>query len=263
MQRSDLGVLALACSAVGDVIAWCMLAGVVGFVHARGDRAVATLIGTAPYAVVMLAVVVPAVRRFVHPQEVRGALSDAAFGWILLGTMASALATETIGIHALFGAFLFGASIPHESIVAREVAARFKDIAVALQLPVFFAVTGLRTRVDLIQGASQWIMCSVILAAACASKIGGTTIAARLAGLGWRPASTLGVLMNTRGLIELIVLNAGLDLHILSPELFAMMVLMAIVTTMLTAPILDLLAPRAPGAAPDDRPDVTMSSLVR
>lgn len=247
MQRSDLGVLALACAALGDAIAWCMLAGVVGVVHARGGRSVATLASTAVYVAVMWLVVQPAVRRTVRAQEDRGAWSTATLGWMLLGLLVSALVTEAIGIHALFGAFLLGAIVPHDSRVAREVTARIEDLTVALLLPVFFALTGLRTRIDLIHGASQWMVCGVILLVACVGKIGGTSVAARVTGLPWRDAGVLGVLMNTRGLMELIVLNVGLDLRIISPTLFAMLVLMAVVTTVLTAPLLDLLARRQEG----------------
>ena len=161
-------------------------------------------------------------RWVVRAQEDRGAWSTATLGWMLLGLLASALVTEAIGIHALFGAFLLGAIVPHDSRVAREVTARIEDLTVALLLPVFFALTGLRTRIDLIHGASQWMVCGVILLVACVGKIGGTSVAARVTGLPWRDAGVLGVLMNTRGLMELIVLNVGLDLRIISPTLFAM-----------------------------------------
>jgi Kef-type K+ transport system membrane component KefB len=150
----------------------------------------------------------------------------------------SAVATEFIGIHAIFGAFLLGAILPHRSRVAEAVTARLTDIVRVMFLPVFFAFTGLRTEIGLVQTLSDWWWCAAIIVIATAGKWGGTTAAARLLGLDWRTSGALGILMNTRGLVELIVLNIGLDLGVVTPRLFTMLVLMAIVTTMMTSPIL-------------------------
>ena len=153
----------------------------------------------------------------------------------------SASATEVIGIHAIFGAFALGAMIPHDSGMARELTDRLEDLVVVLLLPAFFAFTGLRTQIGLLSGSEQWMLCTLIIAVASAGKFGGSLVAARITGLGWRDGAALGVLMNTRGLMELIVLNIGFEMHIISPVLFAMMVLMALVTTFATTPILHLI----------------------
>jgi Kef-type K+ transport system membrane component KefB len=166
---------------------------------------------------------------------------------VFAALLLSALTTEAIGIHALFGAFLFGAIIPHESALARVFTQRLQDLVGVLLLPAFFAFTGMRTQIGLVAGLEQWLVCSLIILVATAGKFGGTLAAARLTGLGWRDAASLGLLMNTRGLMELIALNIGLDLRVISPTLFAMMVLMTLVTTMATAPLLQWLTKWAPG----------------
>ncbi len=162
--------------------------------------------------------------------------------------LASALTTDLIGIHAVFGAFLLGAVIPHESALARSFIHQLEQIVTVLLLPAFFAFTGMRTRIDLVSGGESWLLCGLIILVATVGKFGGTCVAARLTGLHWRDAAALGALMNTRGLMELVVLNIGLDLKVISPALFAMMVLMAIVTTMMTGPALHFLLPAAPHA---------------
>lgn len=150
----------------------------------------------------------------------------------------SALVTERIGIHALFGAFLLGSVIPHDSEFARDIREKCEDLVVVLLLPVFFAFTGMRTQIGLVHGTRDWLVCILIIATASLGKFGGSSLAARWTGAHWREAASLGILMNTRGLMELIVLNVGLDLGVLSPALFTMFVLMAVVTTLATTPIL-------------------------
>ena len=167
----------------------------------------------------------------------------------MVAVLISALATEWIGIHAIFGAFLLGAVVPHDSRLAREVTRKTHDVVTVLLLPAFFAYTGMRTQIGLVAGVEQWLICGAIIAVATAGKFGGALVAARCVGLDWRTSAALGVLMNTRGLMELIVLNIGLDLEVISPSLFAMMVLMALVTTLATTPILRRLA-AAPAGAP-------------
>jgi Kef-type K+ transport system membrane component KefB len=160
---------------------------------------------------------------------------------IFVASLFSAFITEWIGIHALFGAFVIGAIIPHDSLIARDLRRRLEDLVVVLLLPAFFAYTGMRTQIGLVGGTAEWLLVGVIIAIASLGKFGGSFAAARLAGLDWRESSAIGILMNTRGLMELVVLNIGLDLKVLSPTLFAMLVLMAIATTMMTTPVLDLL----------------------
>jgi Kef-type K+ transport system membrane component KefB len=161
------------------------------------------------------------------------------FGALLV----SALTTERIGIHAVFGAFLLGVIIPHDSHIAQSLKGGLEQIVTVLLLPAFFAYTGMRTQIGLVSGWDQWLVCGLIILVASVGKFGGTLAAARLAGLDWRTSASLGVLMNTRGLMELIVLNIGLDLGVISDRLFAMMVLMALATTLATTPLLALLKP--------------------
>jgi Kef-type K+ transport system membrane component KefB len=261
MQRTDLGVMALACAATDDVSAWCLLALVVGVVQSQIDTAVFVALFTASYIGLMFLVVRPIVAKVV-PRYDRAGLTPGVLAAVLVGVLLSALATEAIGVHAIFGAFLFGAVIPHESRIAREMIDKLEGFVTTLLLPAFFAFTGLRTEVALLSGWEAWLICLAIIAVATLGKFGGTLCAARIMGLGWRDAASLGTLMNTRGLMELIVLNIGLDLGVISPTLFAMMVLMAIVTTMATSPILSVLIPavaESRKAIDDDTPSVARS----
>ena len=159
----------------------------------------------------------------------------------------SALIAHRIGTHAIFGAFLFGAVMPRHSALARALEAKLHDLVTILLLPAFFALTGMRTQIGLLASAYDWAVCGLIILIATAGKFGGTFAGARLTGSDSRMAASLGVLMNTRGLMELIVLNVGRDLNVISPTLFTMMVLMALVTTLTTTPLLDALTSRAVG----------------
>jgi Kef-type K+ transport system membrane component KefB len=164
----------------------------------------------------------------------------------------SALTTELIGIHAMFGAFALGAVIPSDSKLAHEIRDRLEDVLVVVLLPTFFAFTGLRTRIGLVNGLHAWLLCGLIIAVASAGKFGGSFVAARLTGLGWRDASALGVLMNTRGLAELIVLNIGLQLRVINPRVFAMLVIMSLATTLATTPLLHMImGSKVAGARPE------------
>jgi Kef-type K+ transport system membrane component KefB len=243
LQRTQIGVIALTCAAVGDVTAWCMLAFVVGVVNARAGDAAITVALAAGYVVVMVAVVRPLAVRFTRAQEGRE-ITQATMVVVLTALLASALATEAIGIHAIFGAFLLGALVPHDSRLAHEVTHKLEAPVVIVLLPAFFAFIGMRTEIGLVSGAEQWAICAAVIGVACAGKFGGSFLAGVVTGLGWRPAAAVGVLMNTRGLMELIVLDVGLDLGVLSPVLFAMLVIMAVVTTLATTPILHLLTRR-------------------
>jgi Kef-type K+ transport system membrane component KefB len=241
LQRTPLGTLALTCAAVDDVTAWCLLALVVGVVHARLGGAALTALLTLLYIGAMFGLVRPIARRAARWYEREKPPAQTMMAIACAALLLSSLATEYIGIHTLFGAFLLGAVIPHDSRAARDLADRLEDFVVVLLLPAFFAFTGLRTQIGLISGGAQWLFCALIILTACLGKFSGTAVAARLTGLSWRDASALGVLMNTRGLMELIVLNVGLDLKVISPRLFAMLVIMAVVTTFATTPILDAL----------------------
>ena len=242
MTQTPLGVVALTCAAIDDVTAWCLLALVVGVAQASIGSAVKVFALTLGYVALMFLVVRPVIARFA-PRFENGPPSQTWMAAMFVGLLISALTTELIGIHAIFGAFLAGAVIPHDSLAARELIRKLEDIVATLLLPAFFAFTGMRTQIGLVSGFEQWLLCGLIITVATLGKFGGTLAAARLTGLGWRESSALGILMNTRGLMELIVLNVGLDLGVISPTVFAMMVLMALVTTLATTPILRLLNP--------------------
>ncbi len=243
LTRTELGVVALTCAATDDVTAWCLLALLSGVVQDQLSGLGFVLLGTAAYVAFMFVVVRPLLTWLTARYD-RGRLSVGVTALVFVGVLLSALATEAIGIHAIFGAFLLGAVIPHDGTVAREFTRRMGDVVTIFLLPAFFALTGMRTRIDF--GVDDWLWCGVIILAATVGKFGGTFGAARLHGIGWRDAASLGLLMNTRGLMELIVLHVGLKLRVISPALFAMMVVMSLVTTMTTTPLLRLLTRRQP-----------------
>lgn len=248
LSRTGLGVMALACAATDDVTAWCLLALVVGVAQARLEGALVVIGLTALYLAVMVLVVRPAARRVIERCE-QDRLPPGLVAVVFIALLGSALATEWIGIHAIFGAFLLGAIIPHDSAVARAFIHKLEEVVTILLLPAFFALTGMRTQIGLVAGPGEWLLCGLIIAVATAGKFGGTLLAARWSGLDTRTGAALGVLMNTRGLMELIVLNIGLDLGVISPTLFAMMVLMALATTLATTPLLHLLLPEVKAAS--------------
>lgn len=249
MQRTDLGILALSCAALADVKAWWLLAVVSGVVRSQVSSAWWIVVLSIAYVGAMLLIVRPLVAWLIHRSGERPP-SASAMGLVFAGLLLSALATEWIGIHALFGAFLFGVVIPHDSALAKKLSSGMEEVVTVLLLPAFFAYLGMRTQIGLVSGWASWLVCGLIVAVASLSKFGGTLVAARFAGLDWRTSSALGILMNTRGLMELIVLNIGLDLGVISPTLFAMMVIMALVTTMATGPLLWLVESKhAPSAA--------------
>ena len=250
MSTTELGVLALTCAAVDDVTAWCLLAAVVGIAQARSSDALQVVLLAAAFVAAMFVVARPLVGKLVSRSGDREPTRDALV-LLCVGALLSALITEGIGIHAVFGAFLFGAIIPHDSKVAVGLRDRLQDLVTIFLLPAFFAFTGMRTQIGLLSRPSDWIICGVIIIVATIGKFGGTLFASRVAGMSWGRSAALGILMNTRGLMELIVLNAGLDLGVISPKLFTMMVLMALVTTVMTTPVLHLLR-SAPPLVPVD-----------
>jgi len=238
MQKSPLGVIALACAAVDDVTAWCLLALVVGVARAEPGSAVITAGAAIAFTVFVLLFARRGAMWLVRQRDRVGKTTRGMFAAVCVLLLVSAIVTERIGIHALFGAFLLGAIVPHDSALARDIREKCEDLVVVLFLPVFFAFTGMRTQIGLLQSSADWLVCAVIILVATLGKFGGSFFAARLTGSDNREAASLGILMNTRGLMELIVLNVGLDLGVLSPALFAMFVLMAVATTLATTPIL-------------------------
>jgi Kef-type K+ transport system membrane component KefB len=244
IQRSQLGVVAIACAAIDDASAWCLLAIVVGIVRSAAANSLVTIALTVAYVAFMAFVVRPVAVKLVRRAELVERASSGTTALVFVALLVSALLTEAIGIHALFGAFLLGAVIPHDSALAKDIQHRLEQFVVVVLLPAFFALTGMRTEMGLLSSTSDWLFAGLILLVACAGKFGGAMLSARFTGFSWRDASMLGALMNTRGLMELIVLNIGLDLGVISPRLFAMLVIMAVVTTLMTSPLLTLLSER-------------------
>lgn len=241
LLRTQIGSVTIACAAVDDVTGWSILAGVVLLARAGATTTPlwVTILGTAVYILGMIFVVRPLLGNLETLFKLRNRLSQDIMAIIFLLLLASGLITEWLGIHALFGAFLMGAIMPKHYGFVHTLTEKLEYVAVVLLLPLFFAFTGLRTSIGLVNGAEMWFYCFLIILVAVAGKFGGSTLAARITGLSWREAGALGVLMNTRGLMELVVLNIGLDIGVLSPAMFTMMVLMALVTTFMTAPMLE------------------------
>ncbi len=244
LLKTKVGAVTLTCAAVDDVTAWCLLAFVVAAVRAAGLHQALVTAGLALlYISTMFFLVRPLLSRFSRLYENTGRLSQNLVAIVFVLVLTSAAVTDLIGIHSIFGAFMLGAMLPKEGGFVRELTEKVEDFAVVFLLPIYFAYTGLRTQVGLLDSPDLWLFCLLIIGVATLGKFGGSTVAALTTGLSWRESAALGVLMNTRGLMELIILNIGLDLGVISPVLFAMMVLMAIVTTITTTPALAAIYP--------------------
>jgi len=246
MLDSPIGSMALTCAAVGDVTAWTLLAFVVAVVTAGGSLAtVALTVGaTVGFGLAMVFVVRPLLTPLLRVAADQDELSIERVTVVMGVVFASALVTEIVGIHALFGAFLAGATLPATAAVRARLRDRLESFSSILLLPLFFAFTGLRTQVGLISDPASIGIAVAIVIIATVGKLGGSAAAARLTGMDWRNAFVLGALMNTRGLMELIALNVGYDLGVISPEVFTTLVLMALVTTAMTGPLVDLVQSR-------------------
>jgi Kef-type K+ transport system membrane component KefB len=235
LLRTPLGAMAMSVAAIDDVTAWCLLAAVTGLVRAEPGAWIYTAVLAPVFALVMLTFGRALLARLASAPS-----SPWRVALLIAGMLASAAATHAIGIHAIFGAFLFGALVPVQAPLAHAASSAIGGL-VGLMMPAFFAVTGLRTEVGLINGAAAWGTCLVVLTVACAGKIGGAYLSARWAGVPAREAAALGALMNTRGLVGLVVINLGLSLGVITPAFFAMLVLMALTTTAMTSPLLQAL----------------------
>jgi Kef-type K+ transport system membrane component KefB len=241
LSKTYLGTTAIACAAVDDVTAWCILAIVVAIAKANGwGSSLPTILLTFLFIGTMLLLVKPRIERLFGEKVWGEKPSKGTMVFVLAIVFTSALFTETIGIHALFGAFLAGVVMPRHEELRNFLHERLEAFSASFLLPLFFAFTGLRTQIGLLDDWQSWVMCIAIIGVAIAGKLGGSMIAARWTGMNWQESFSLGALMNTRGLIELIVLNLGYDLGILPPKIFAMMVLMALTTTLMTGPLLSL-----------------------
>lgn len=245
LLRTRVGAVTIACAAVDDVTAWCILAGVVVLVRSGAAELPlwVTVGGSLAFAGAMVWAVRPLLARMEHAFLRRGAVTQDMLAAILLLVLAAAWTTEWLGVHALFGAFVAGAVMPKGESFVHALNEKLEDVTVVLLLPLFFAFTGLRTAFGLVSGAEMWGYTALIVLVAVAGKFGGSALAARATGMSWREAGALGVLMNTRGLMELVILNIGLDIGVISPALFAMMVLMALFTTFMTSPLLAWILP--------------------
>lgn len=244
MLGTKVGTLALTCAAIGDALAWCMLALVVAIIHAAGLTSALLTVGlTLLFIVFMFTIVRPLLvyaDRRIHAKQLLIALS-------LILLLLSAYITNAIGIHPIFGAFLMGIILPRKTTYVEQVHS-LDQVNSILFLPLFFVYSGLHTQIGLISAPLLWLICLLVLVIACVGKILGSMLPVRWMGESWKESLTLGILMNTRGLVELIVLNIGLDLGVLSPTLFAMLVIMALVTTMMASPLLPLLGYRQSNA---------------
>ncbi|MFV8754857.1 cation:proton antiporter [Nannocystaceae bacterium ST9] len=250
LLRTRVGAITIACAAVDDVTAWCLLAFVVATARATGiSAALITTVLAVGYILLMLMVVRPFFARVARRVDDSIGPSQGVVALTVVLTLASALLTEWIGIHALFGAFVFGAVIPKDRGFAQSIAHKLEDPVAILLLPLFFAYSGLRTQIGSLDSGIEWAICGVIVTLAIVGKLGASMLAARYTGLSWRESGALGILMNTRGLMELIVLNIALDLGVIDATFFTMMVIMALVTTFMTTPLLRWIYPSAVMAA--------------
>lgn len=242
LTKTKLGTFVLTSAAIDDITAWCLLAVVIAIVKAGSFiSSLYTIIMAILFVFTMFKVVQPFLKKFGEVFSNREALSlnvvSAIFGVLLI----AAYTAEVIGIHALFGAFVAGTVMPSSIGFRRLLIEKVESVSLGLLLPLFFVFTGLRTQIGLLNEGHLWGTCALIIVVAVLGKFGGSAIAARIVGNKWKDSLSIGALMNTRGLMELVVLNIGYDLGVLSPEIFAMMVLMALLTTFMTGPALDII----------------------
>lgn len=242
LMNTRLGMFAISCAAVDDVTAWCLLAVITVIARPEANHASLPLrlAALGLYILAMLFLIRPVLRRL---GPASAPLGLGWFGAAMIFLSASVSATEALAVHALFGAFLAGIVMPRGGKLEDEFRGHLESVTLVLLLPLFFAYTGLRTSVGLLNSANAWLLCGLILLVAVASKFLVSAACVRASGMPWRESLAVGVLVNTRGLVELVILNAGLDLHILSPTLFSMMVIMALATTLMTGPLIDRILP--------------------
>jgi Kef-type K+ transport system membrane component KefB len=251
MTKSAIGAMVITCAAADDVTAWCLLAAVIAIVKAGTATNALFVIGlSAAYVSFMIYVARPFLVKLADVYASKESFNKTVIAFIFLLLLTSAFLAEVIGIHALFGAFLAGAIIPPNLRFKEILAEKIEDVSMVLLLPLFFVFTGLRTQIGLLNTGQLWLVCGLIAVVAVVGKFVGSAVAARIVGQTWKDSLVIGALMNTRGLMELVVLNIGFDLGVLSPEIFAMMVLMAIGTTMMTGPALNAIAYLADRFAP-------------
>jgi Kef-type K+ transport system membrane component KefB len=243
MTRTKLGAMALTCAAADDLTAWCILAAVIALVKSGSSISVVYTITLALlYMFIMFKVLRPALKKMETVYLVNEKKRTPIIALIFIVLIISSYVTSIIGIHSLFGAFVAGMVLPPSFSFRKIIIDKIEDISIILLLPLFFVITGLRTQIGLLNEGHLWVTFGWILLVAVSGKFGGSALAAKMVGQSWKDSLSIGALMNTRGLMQLIILNIGYDLGVLSPQIFAMMVLMAIVTTFMTGPALDLIA---------------------
>ncbi len=258
LQNSRLGTLALTCAAVDDVTAWCLLAVAISVAGSNSVvGALPVIVLALLYVGFMFLVGRPLLERLARVFSYSGKLEQSLLAVIYICVILSAVVTELIGIHFIFGAFLVGVVMPKQAPLMRVLAEKTEDFVLVVLLPVFFAYSGLKTQIGLLDRPLLWGLCALVLFVAISGKFCGTFLAASLAGMAKRDASALGWLMNTRGLTELIVLNIGLSLGVITPLLFTMLVIMALVTTFMTSPLLEWTYPREQMLSTVEMPPVT------
>jgi Kef-type K+ transport system membrane component KefB len=242
LTSTALGTTALACAATNDVAAWTVLAFVVAIVKAGGLAPTAlSIVLVLLFVALMLFWLKPRLPRWLGRAVLESATpGKGVMAGVVVFLFASAFVTDVIGIHALFGSFLAGVAMPSQGEFRNALRVRLEHFSSVFLLPLFFAFTGLRTQIGLLQEPAGWLICLALIALATVGKLGGSMLASRLTGINWIDSFALGALMNTRGLVELIALNIGYDLGILSPPIFTMLVLMALATTAMTGPLLSL-----------------------
>lgn len=244
LMHTRVGTFALSCAAFDDLTAWCLLAVIT--LIARPEAAQGSLTWRfallAAYILVMVFAARPALRRALPADAAPGL---GRFGAAMVFLLLSVWATEALAVHALFGAFLAGVVMPKGGKLEGELRGRLESVTLVLLLPLFFAYTGLRTRIGLLNSVELWLLCGLIVMVAVGSKLLVSGWIVHASGMPWRESLAVGVLVNTKGLVELVILNVGLDLRILSPTLFSMMVIMALVTTLMTTPLLNRILPPA------------------
>jgi Kef-type K+ transport system membrane component KefB len=242
ISHTNIGVTALTCAAIDDIVAWCLLAVVVAVVR-KGSviSSFPTIVLCGCYVLVMLLVVRPILRKVLKNSAKTTGVSGGSMIFILVLLFISSWVTESIGIHALFGAFFAGLVLPGNADFRKVIIRNIGDLGTVLLLPLFFVISGLRTRIESLNDTHMLVIGSLVILTAISGKLGGTALAARLARYSLKDSLSIGALMNTRGLMELIVLNIGYDLGVFSTSMFTIMVLMALISTMMTFPILDLI----------------------
>lgn len=246
LGKSELGALSIGCAAVDDVTAWFLLASILSLVRSMHSSAPIwwTLAGLALFVIIVLLVIRPLLALILTDKRWKGPYSEIFISLVFVLLLCCAGVTEWLGIHLVFGAFLFGVAVPRKHGISEDLEAKLRPVTEVLLLPILYAVIGLRTSFGLLQNSEMWLYCALLFAVAVAGKAGGVATAARLSGVPLRESAGFGILMNTRGLMELVIAKIGLDVGIINAAVFSMLVLVALVTTGLTSPLLMMVYPR-------------------